>query len=232
MSTRYYAVPELNTEYVSVTSCDILDKSNALIPWAVGCAIRYVAKHKDELTADITEDRVREILVEAKNAHKEVSEEAKDIGSRTHEAIELWLKGSKVTPSPDIEKPFYAFLEWATKNNLEVLKTETTVYNHKEKYAGTCDLKAKVDGKVFVIDLKTSKAFYEPSMPMQVAAYAACYNDVEGIGVLRLDKETGEPHFKDYTDKRSFYYEGFLMLKDLFYMFYAKKALRKEVVKS
>lgn len=226
MSTRYYSVPEFDTEYVSVTSVDILDKSNALIPWAVGCAIRYIAKHKDELTGDITEDRVREILVEAKNAHREVSEEAKDIGSRTHEAIELWLKGSKVTPTKDIEKPFYAFLEWATENNLEVIESEKTIYNHKERYAGTRDLKVRLNGKVYVIDLKTSKAFYEPSMPMQVAAYAECDKDVEGIGVLRLDKETGLPQFKDYTEKRAMYYDGFLKLKDLFYMFYAKKGLK------
>ncbi|GAH23405.1 unnamed protein product, partial [marine sediment metagenome] len=61
------------------------------------------------------------------------------------------------------------------------------------------------NGKKYVIDFKSSKKFYD-EMPLQVSAYrrAYCYEcrlaeHPEGMGVLRLDKETGIPEWKDYS---------------------------------
>lgn len=224
--SRYYNTP--GGEYASVTTVlDLLDKSMALVPWAVGLTVRYLHEHIEELQGDITEERVKEIIAASKGQYKEKSAEALDIGSRTHQAIEAWLKNEPMTLTNDIQAPFMAFLEWATARDFSVIATERTVINDAYRYAGTCDLVGMLDGKKYVIDLKTSKAFYEPSMPMQVAAYAHCLEGVEGIGVLRLDKLTGVPEWKDYTEGREGYLDGFLSLVNVFYRFYAKKKLRR-----
>ena len=59
--------------------------------------------------------------------------------------------------------------------------------------------------KLWVIDWKSSKAFY-PEMSMQLAAYLNAAMEMQilpdgdkGVGVLRLDKETGMPELHDCT---------------------------------
>ena len=68
-----------------------------------------------------------------------------------------------------------------------------------------------------LIDWKSSKAFYN-EMAIQVSAYSRAYNlkamklgepTVERLGVLRLDKETGLPDYKDCTEGEQKRWEGF-----------------------
>jgi hypothetical protein len=223
--SRYY--PRNNTEYASVTTIGgVMDKP-ALLPWAVGCAVRYLHTHMEELTKEITEERVREITKASQAHYKEISAEAMDIGTRSHEAIHLFLRDQPYTITPDIENPFYAFVHWAVDNDLKLEKSEQVLYNDQHKYAGTCDFIGIFQKKRYIVDFKTSRGFYEPEMPMQLAAYAACVDGIEGIGVLRLDKETGMPEWKDYTDVRDKSFRTFLSALDIFYTWHAKKALRR-----
>jgi hypothetical protein len=54
-----------------------------------------------------------------------------------------------------------------------------------------------LNGKLTVIDYKVSKKIY-PEHRYQVAAYRSCVG-AEACGILRLDKETGLPEYKDYS---------------------------------
>jgi hypothetical protein len=55
-------------------------------------------------------------------------------------------------------------------------------------------------------------------MPMQLAAYQYAHEEMtgdkmDGVGILRLDKETGMPEWKELEmDKLSHYMDGFLCL--------------------
>ena len=65
------------------------------------------------------------------------------------------------------------------------------------------DYFGKFDGKKYLLDWKAAKGHYR-DMRIQTAGYrggleAHGYN-VEGHGVVRLDKETGIPDFKDYSE--------------------------------
>jgi len=110
-------------------------------------------------------------------------------------------------------------------------------------YAGTLDLIGTLKGELYVIDFKTSKAIYEPDYIMQVSAYkhAAeegmyCDNgewkdsqqEIKGLGVLRLDKMTGLPEWKPYTQKDSG--RAFAMFMELLkYWWLINEAKEKEV---
>ena len=83
------------------------------------------------------------------------------------------------------------------------------MYCDKYKYAGTVDAVAKINGRVCVIDFKTSKKIYKP-YHLQVTAYAQAIKRIDGLGrwplgiILRLDKETGEYEQKVFEPKDHF----------------------------
>ena len=106
---------------------------------------------------------------------------------------------------------FNAFNAWQKEHNLKPISLEQTVYG--DGWAGTLDFYGYFDSKLYVIDWKSSKAHY-PEMRYQVAAYrwamqemndedyASISHDykgheIRGCGILRLDKETGLPDWKD-----------------------------------
>ena len=76
-----------------------------------------------------------------------------------------------------------------------------------------------------LIDWKSSKAFYN-EMAIQVSAYSRAYNIkamkegtpiVEKLGVLRLDKESGLPHYHDCSDGEQARWNGFCGLVDYYH---------------
>jgi hypothetical protein len=110
--------------------------------------------------------------------------EAAERGSKVHQACDLLLNGGKVSfdtsfSDPDKEKvepltpqeywTVMTFVDWFTelcsKHTVEVVDVEKTVGvdaapGEPYGYAGTRDIKLRVDGEPWAIDLKTSKAIY------------------------------------------------------------------------
>lgn len=157
------------------------------------------------------------LMTYAKATAKRDYEAAGDIGTRVHAAIEeYFVKGAGMDIEDDIRIPFNAFLEWVNKNKVDCILSEHTVYS-KIGYAGTLDFIGMINGKKYLVDFKSSKGFW-PEMPMQLAAYSYAHEEMtgeqmEGVGILRLDKETGMPEFKEVPlDKLSHYMDKFLCL--------------------
>jgi hypothetical protein len=83
----------------------------------------------------------------------------------------------------------------------------------------------------YLIDVKTSNDFHAPAMPMQLAAYAEAYEElegvpIEGIGIIRLDKLTGQSYWLDYTPQRKEAFKLFTTLLE------AKKIMQRNKWKS
>jgi hypothetical protein len=156
----------------------------------------------------------------AKATAKRDYEAAGDIGTRVHAAIEAYFEpGARmrgIETEDDIIKPFGAFLDWVNKNDVTCALSEHTVYS-KIGYAGTLDFIGTINGKKYLVDFKSSKSFW-PEMPMQLAAYSYAHEEMtgekmEGVGILRLDKETGMPEWKEVEmNKLSHYMDKFLCL--------------------
>ena len=133
---------------------------------------------------------------------EEISNWAADIGTRTHKAIELELKGWHQTVEEHyVFKCFDAFMQWKNQYDFELVDTEMRVVSEKG-YGGTLDLICRLNGRLYIIDIKTSNQIY-PDYLLQLSAYRAAYvemtrNYLQCMSILRLDKNTGMFEFKEY----------------------------------
>ena len=136
-----------------------------------------------------------------------IIDEALDIGNYTHKWIEDYINEKPIDEptNPSID----AFLRWETNCGVEFIDSERKIYCDRFKYAGTVDAVAKINGRVCVIDFKTSKKIYKP-YHLQVTAYAQAIKRIDGLKrwplgiILRLDKETGEYEQKVFEPKDHF----------------------------
>ena len=143
--------------------------------------------------------------------YDKVISEALEVGNDTHQWIEHYIKYGHACTEPEdyISKSVNAFLDWTTEYNPEWVDAERKIYCDKYKYAGTVDAVAKINGRVCVIDFKTSKKVYKP-YHLQVTAYAQAIKRMDGLRrwplgmILRLDKETGEFEQKVFEPKHNF----------------------------
>jgi hypothetical protein len=205
--SRHYK--KAKKKYPSVTTIigECVDSSGALTQWAANMCKDWI---KENCAHDFnwgSEEGFYEVydaeLDEMRFNFRKVSQKALDIGSEVHGAIELDLKDElclgKLT-RPESLNAFNAFLEWKLENHLEPIALEQTVWGNR--WAGTLDMICMLDGVKTVVDFKTSKDFYWDSMGPQIAAYKSV-TDATHCGILRLDKESGMPFYRDRTK----YYE-------------------------
>jgi len=201
MTNKVHTVYKVNNERVPSVTTIIgqLDKP-ALLNWAWNCGLRG-------------ED------------YKKVRDKAASIGTIAHYLCECYLK--KETPKldsyskEDIEKAetaYLAFLDFVKKNSLEIVFSEKSLIHNNFKYGGTVDIYAKLNGKLALLDLKTSSGVY-PEMRLQLAAYKEMleFNEhkVEETHLLRIDKETGEFTHYFFNDLKK-ELELFLMLRKVY----------------
>jgi len=230
MAARYYTkIDDKTVKLPSVTTIiGVLDKP-ALVYWAAGCACDYILENTGTMPLDhgsptevVLWDELQDTIEHARKEFRNVSKKALDIGSAVHAAVEEWLKSGiePESPSEGELSGFIAFLEWYDAHHVKTIKTEHTLY--ADKYAGTTDLICELDGKRYLVDFKTTK---KPKAKMgyaewgyQTAAYRACYPDLEGNGILRLDKSTGYPDFYDLSDGYEHDLKVFSVLTDLYYL--------------
>jgi hypothetical protein len=208
---RYYEKDGKKLVSVTTIISDCCDKSAALTAWAANMVCLWIRENcrsnmrKNKMTGDeeFYYNVFEEDLQEAKTHFRDVSKTALDIGSQVHAAIEdYFLTGTVRKLKGQAMSAFNAFLEFKDKHKMipDPDGIEQKVYS--DYWAGTLDYKGLFDGKLYTIDFKSSKAIYMDSMGPQIAAYHSLTN-AECSGILRLDKETGLPEFKD-TTKRHF----------------------------
>jgi hypothetical protein len=201
---------------VTTIISDCTDKSGALTQWAANQAVEWIRQNTDGTWTE-------EDLDNARFNFRDISKEALGIGSEVHDAVEHYLKTGKERKLeiPESISAFVAFLEWQDSVHLEVIETEKTV--NGKYYAGTLDLLAMVNGVRTIVDIKTSKAIY-PDYRYQIAAYRATQNNVDGSGILRLDKETGLPEYKDFSKTHEADLQVFKAMVELYYLRHPRNA--------
>lgn len=133
--------------------------------------------------------------------HTSIQKESTEIGTKVHEAIENFVKtGHKETFYGQVNAPkkinaFVSFLKWWTiisnNNNVHILMIEQNLIC--EYYGGTLDMLIEINGKVYLVDFKTSKKFIYKHH-LQLAAYrrllySECNITIDGAIILRLSKD-------------------------------------------
>lgn len=190
---------------VTTIISDSNDKSAPLTQWAANmvcgwirenCRATYNWESQEELYEVYSDE-----LDKARFNFRNVSKKALKIGSETHSAIEEWLKtgNEPINPQEQVLSAFVAFLEFFDEHKMKPIELEFSVYG--KYWGGTLDYYGWFDDKKYIIDFKTSKSHYSGEHGPQIAAYRSAVPDVDGSGVLRLDKETGFPDFKDYSNR-------------------------------
>jgi len=137
---------------------------------------------------------------------------AADLGTVVHNWLEEYVNHKYLNkaempaePSdPVVQRAIKKWLAWEAKQDIEWLMTEERLYSHTWHYAGTMDAVAVVNGKLTLIDYKTSKKVY-PEHRLQTAAYSMAikeeYNeDIEQRIIIRLSKTTGETKATNLED--------------------------------
>lgn len=98
------------------------------------------------------------------------------IGTHIHTFVELAHSGKKadVKKLSHDEQPYaYAFLNWINltgRENITTIAAEMPVYSIKHKYSGTFDWLLKMNDKIVLIDIKTSK-YVDQDYALQLVAY-------------------------------------------------------------
>lgn len=132
--------------------------------------------------------------------YKDVLSKAAVFGTKIHHGIECFLKGEKV-PEDTPSICFKAFQEWwkiIETTDYEIVGQEQKLVC--EWYGGTYDCLMKINGKLYLIDFKTSNhvtyKYY-----LQLAAYSKVLREKENInidGVLILQLNKYQPKYKEY----------------------------------
>ncbi len=91
-------------------------------------------------------------------------------GTLIHETVEAILRKEPVGIPDSIRPAISAFLDFYNKNDLIAHKIEERVVSKKHRYAGTMDVLAELNGKLGVLDIKTSVSIYR-DYSIQTSAY-------------------------------------------------------------
>jgi hypothetical protein len=131
-----------------------------------------------------------------------IRDEAGRRGSVVHELTERYDSGEPVAYINEKGNPLYKMLEWSmferyvdfsTNHNPKIDMVELHMVNEELGYAGTLDRVLSIDGKSYLVDIKTSNSIY-PSYWLQLAAYRELLRsggvEVDGVAILWLNAKT------------------------------------------
>lgn len=217
------------------TVCHIIDKSNILMAWAVKKAMEklkrlLIEKHyisriyanAGEMTLELYEGVLDDLIVQAKKADKELLEEAGAVGTAAHDWVEQYIKAiladqeekrlellSKLPSDERAANACIAALSWMHEHDVKWVETERKCYSRQYSYAGTADGLAYVSSctntdccqetfkdRLTLVDWKTSNYLYLEYV-LQTAAYQQAIQEeagktIEDRWIIRLGKEDGE----------------------------------------
>jgi len=125
----------------------------------------------------------------------DIKNEAAGIGTTVHSMIEHWIFGQdEFIPDENVtreiileaKKGFSEYIKWSEKNKVEYLESEVRLISEKYRYGGTADGIVRIDGKVYLLDFKTSKHVYMAHIA-QLAAYDQAIKETEATKGYKID---------------------------------------------
>ncbi len=140
----------------------------------------------------------------------EEAEKAADIGTLAHEFVEMRLDGAtdeelqthaKTLPEDMQGKAwssYQSYLSWEKQSKLNIIQQEMPLVSEKYRFGGTPDAIGEMDGKLCLVDWKTSNSVYQDYL-IQLAAYKQLWEEnnptqplTGGFHLCRFAKEHGD----------------------------------------
>lgn len=187
--------------------------------WTTKENYNYMMENWD-LAKTYTQKEKEALLLEAKNAHARKSKKALDKGHQVHEWLEQYVSGQKPLLPADLEvkNACEAFLAWEKEHKVEWLASELIIVSPTHSFAGTLDALANVDGKLTIIDFKTSSQISEDYY-LQTAGYAIALAemgcDVQERLIIRVPKDGSEFEAKVVPTPMDFDKECFIHCREI-----------------
>jgi hypothetical protein len=198
-----------------------------------------------------TIDKIEELLKQAETAYLVKRTRGTDAGTAGHDWLEqflLYKQGKRTMPEKlvMVAKTEYEkmnvwdderirmedhnhlvtaindFISWFKSHQVKVLEVERIVYSREYDYAGRFDAILEIDGKVYMIDFKTSNPSRDfiygvyPENFAQTGGYHIAYSEefpkvkIDGHAIFNLSKKTGKLYV-EYSDEVDLNKEFFLM---------------------
>lgn len=183
----------------------IVDKSRFLIPWALRLTVEEAIAETQRLEDEgelLDALIVKNVIEKAGKASDRAKRSAANLGTAVHDWVEKHIN-AQVAEEPDPAKPrnkkvkrgVEAFLAWEDSHDVQYLHTERYIYSIKYNFVGTLDIIARVDDRLTLADLKTSKAVYD-EYKLQLGGYDIGFNEefdetIDQRLILHIPKETG-----------------------------------------
>lgn len=123
------------------------------VGWALDCMEEELLDKVPVITADD--------IADAKLESARRRDSGAGTGTEAHALVEQFLKGNKVDLSfatAEARNAYNAFVTWFKKVKPEVINVEEVIYSKDFHFAGTYDCMLRIDGKVYLCDLKTTNA--------------------------------------------------------------------------
>jgi hypothetical protein len=112
-----------------------------------------------------------EKIEQARSAPRKIADDAADIGTAVHEAIDAAAKGEPFPITKGINSYLDRFVEFIMDSQPRWIANEVTLWSRQYGYAGTADWIAEINGHIYLGDTKTGKKVYE-EVALQLAALA------------------------------------------------------------
>jgi hypothetical protein len=156
--------------------------------WAAEQAANYADDHWDEL-ADMKPSERRKLIEGARFADRDAAARR---GTETHRLARRLIRGEEVTVPDELEGHVDAYLKFLEEWQPAELLVEAPVASVTWGYCGTLDMVADlVDGRRWLVDLKTTRSGVFLEAPLQLSAYrnAEWYVDSNGEAQPMIEVE-------------------------------------------
>ncbi len=193
---HYYKVGGMDDLYPGVTT--VLGSAVPkpwLVPWAAKEAANRIKSHLLEhaVNRPLTKEEIVALVETGRKEHEKKRDDAADVGTRAHKAIDAYIAGDKVEITDDIRPAVDAFHQWQDKHPFRLVMGDTKVASIKHKFGGSLDILGESKDGIGIIDLKTSNQV-SWEYALQVAAYAKAFEETFGepirwAMVLRVGKK-------------------------------------------
>lgn len=115
---------------------------------------------------------------------------AAERGTSVHKATELLDKYGTAEIDEDIAPYLQAYIAFRKEHKCEWQKIEYATHHPDNLYAGTLDRVGTIDGKLVVLDIKTSSTIQKPLYTAQLNLYRKMLPDpIEQLVILHLKKD-------------------------------------------
>ena len=129
---------------------------------------------------------------ESFEAGEAIKAKSAEEGTLAHDAVEAILRGESPAIPETIKPVIEAFFNFLNGNKVEAKLIEERLVSKRHQYSGTMDVLAEINGRLGVLDIKTSYSIFR-DYGIQTSAYVEALNEKRNLPeltrwILRLDQ--------------------------------------------